>query len=180
MPVQEESVPLVERTLIAQAALGSHDALAALFQLHSEQVHRIAYRLTMSADDADDVVQDLFIGLPEALSAYSGTGDFAGWLRRVTVRTTLMRMRANKRRAISALRAQSEKEIALSNFLLDRMAIATAVRALPENLRTVFMLHEIEGYSHSEIAQVLGIRSGTAEVRLHRARKKLRSILRDV
>jgi RNA polymerase sigma-70 factor (ECF subfamily) len=109
--------------LIAQAASGAHDALAALFELHSAHVHRVAYRLTMSSDDADDIVQDLFLGLPEA--------------------------------------------------------IATALLALPDDLRVVFMLRDVEGYSHSEIAALLGIRSGTAEVRLHRARRKLRALLGD-
>ena len=67
----------------------------------------------------------------------------------------------------------------MSNFILDRIAIATALRALPGNLRVVFMLRDIEGYTHAEIAELLGIRSGTAEVRLHRARRKLRALLGD-
>ncbi len=142
-------------------------------------VHGVAYQLTMSADDADDVVQDVFIGLPEALRAFSGTGDFSAWIRKVAVRTTLMRMRASKRRAATALRADSERETAMSNFLLDRLAIATALAALPSDLRVVFMLRDVEGYSHAEIASLLGIRTGTAEVRLHRARRKLRALLGD-
>jgi RNA polymerase sigma-70 factor (ECF subfamily) len=179
MPLQEEATSLDERALIAHAASGSHDALAALFELHSPQVHRVAYRLTMSADEADDVVQDLFIGLPEALAAFSGTGDFAAWLRTVAVRTALMRMRGNRRRTARAIRAEGEKDTAMSNFILDRMAIATALAALPEDLRVVFMLRDIEGYSHAEIAALLGIRTGTAEVRLHRARRRLRALLGD-
>jgi RNA polymerase sigma-70 factor (ECF subfamily) len=179
MPAQPEIASTDERTLIAQAASGSHAALAALFELHSTHVHCIAYRLTMSADEADDVVQDLFIGLPEALSAFSGTGDFSAWIRKVAIRTTLMRMRSTKRRVATALRADSERETAMSNFLLDRMAIATALAALPNNLRVVFMLRYVEGYTHAEIAGLLGIRAGTAEVRLHRARRKLRALLRD-
>jgi len=177
MPLEEEATSLDEAALIAHAASGSHDALAALFELHSPHVHRIAYRLTMSADDADDIVQDVFIGLPEALSAYSRTGDFSAWLRRVAVRTTLMRMRATRRRTATAIRAVGAQDTAMSNFMLDRMAIATALVALPEDLRVAFMLRDIEGYSHAEIAGMLGIRTGTAEVRVHRARRKLRALL---
>jgi RNA polymerase sigma-70 factor (ECF subfamily) len=177
MPLKEEATSLDEAVLIAHAASGSHDALAALFELHSPHVHRVAYRLTMSADEADDIVQDLFIGLPEALSAFSGTGDFSAWLRRVAVRTTLMRMRASRRRSATAMRAVGGKDTAMSNFMLDRMAIATALVALPDDLRIAFMLHDIEGYSHTEIAEMLGIRIGTAEVRVHRARRKLRALL---
>ncbi len=65
----------------------------------------------------------------------------------------------------------------MSNFLLDRMAIATALAALPDDLRVVFMLSDIEGFSHAEIGKLLGIRRGTSEVRLHRARRRLRALL---
>lgn len=177
MPLEAESASTDERTLIAQAGSGSHDALSALFTLHSADVHRIAYRLTMSADDADDIVQDVFIGLPEALHAFSASGNFSAWLRKVTVRTTLMRMRASRRRSATASRAVGETDTAMSNFILDRMAIATALVALPDDLRVAFMLRDIEGYSHAEVAEMLGIRTGTAEVRVHRARRKLRTLL---
>lgn len=177
MPLREESAIALERTQIEQAALGSQDALAALFESHSAAVHRVAYRLTMSPDDAEDIVQDVFIGLPEALAAYSGHGDFSAWLCKVVVRTTLMRMRSSRRRTATAVRADAEKQNAICNFILDRMAIATALAALPNDLRVVFMLSDIEGYSHSEIGKLLGIRVGTSEVRLHRARRKLRALL---
>jgi RNA polymerase sigma-70 factor, ECF subfamily len=179
MPLREESAIALERTQIEQAALGSQDALAALFELHSAAAHRVAYRLTMSPDEAEDIVQDVFIGLPEALAAFAGQGDFSAWLRKVVVRTTLMRMRSGRRRTATAVRAEAEKQQAISNFVLDRMAIATALAALPDDLRVVFMLSDIEGYSHAEIGKLLGIRVGTSEVRLHRARRKLRALLGD-
>jgi RNA polymerase sigma-70 factor (ECF subfamily) len=168
-----------EHTRIEQAGSGSGEALAALFELHAAMVHRVAYRLTMSADDAEDIVQDVFVGLPEALAGFAGSGDFAAWLRKVTVRVTLTRMRSSRRRAATAWRAAAETDAAMSNFLLDRMAIATALAALPSELRVVFMLADIEGYAHAEIAAMLGIRTGTSEVRLHRARRKLRALLGD-
>ena len=65
------------------------------------------------------------------------------------------------------------------NFVLDRMAIATALAALPSDLRVVFILADIDGYSHAEIAGMIGIRTGTSEVRLHRARRRLRALLED-
>ena len=179
MPLSGEIAAASERTLLEQAARGSGDALAGLFHLHAAMVHRVAYRLAMSADEAEDVVQDVFIGLPEALAGYAGDGDFAAWLRKVTVRTTLMRMRTSRRRDATATRAGAEQEAAMSNFLLDRMAIATALAALPSELRMVFMLADIEGYTHAEIGGMLGIRTGTSEVRLHRARRKLRTLLGD-
>ena len=177
MPLPDSLAAHTDHNLLQRASLGSQDALATLFERHSADVHRVAFRLTMSADDAEDVVQDVFIGLPEALPAFGGRGDFGAWLRKVTVRATLMRMRSTRRRTATAQRASAGKEEAMSNFLLDRMAIETAVVALPDDLRIVFMLADMEGYSHSEIGKLIGIRSGTSEVRLHRARRKLRALL---
>jgi RNA polymerase sigma-70 factor, ECF subfamily len=143
MPLPQESALLDECALIAQAGAGSHDALAALFRRYGADVQRVAYRLTMSADEADDVVQDVFIGLPETIAAYGGTGDFGAWLRKVSVRTTLVRMRSGRRRAATAIRASALNETAMNNFVLDRMAIATALAALPSDLRIVFILRDI-------------------------------------
>ena len=127
MPPPEDIAIGDERALLADAAAGSPGALTRLFELHSAQVHRVAYRLTMSADDAEDVVQDVFIGLPEALAAYGGHGGFSAWIRRVTVRTALMRMRAGRRRAATAERAAEDRRDASPDGVIDRMAIAAAL-----------------------------------------------------
>ena len=179
MPLQDEIAIAEERALLDNAAAGSQHALAALFELHSAQVHRVAYRLTMSPDDAEDIVQDVFIGLPEALAAYAGNGGFAAWLRMVTIRTALTRLRSARRRAATAVRANAGMRALNSDGTLDRMALAAALGALPNDLRIVFMLGDIEGYSHAEIGKLLGIRTGTSEVRLHRARRRLRALLGD-
>lgn len=177
MSQQDELAIGEERALLDDAAAGSSSALARLFELHSARVQLVAYRLTMSADEADDIVQDVFIGLPEALAAYSRQGVFAGWLRTVTVRTTLMRLRAGRRRAAKALQAGDAGRTASPDGALDRLAIENALSSLPSDLRVVFMLADVEGYSHAEIGSLLGIRTGTSEVRLHRARRRLRALL---
>ena len=164
------------RALIDRARRGDMDALEVLFREHSAAVHRVAYFLTASADDAEDVVQDVFIGLPEALRHLAEASAFPAWLRRVAARTALMRMRSERRRRQSsvddagtvAAPAQSDSE---------RMSIEHAIAALPAELREVFVLKEMEGYSHAEIAGMLGISSGNSEVRLHRARLRLRALL---
>lgn len=168
-----------ETLLIQQASGGSNSALAALFEMHSALVHRVAYRLTLSADDAEDIVQDVFVGLPEALAAYSGKGAFDAWLRKVTVRTALIRLRSTRRRNATAARAQFEATPQHADGTIDRLAIIAALAAIPSDLRAVFVLGDVEGYSHSEIGKFLGIRAGTSEVRLHRARRKLRVLLGD-
>ncbi len=162
--------------LIDRARRGDTDALAELFRGHATVVHRVAFFLTASADDAEDVVQDVFVGLPEALRSLSDPAAFAGWLRRIAARTALMRMRSEKRRRQSTVN-DADAVAAPARSDADRMSIETAISRLPAELREVFVLKEMEGYSHAEIAGMLGISTGNSEVRLFRARQRLRAIL---
>lgn len=177
MPEQTHPDPdIIARARIDRARGGDLDALETLFRRHSAEVFRVAFHLTASRDDADDVVQDVFIGLPEALRGLADSASFAPWLRRVAARTALMRMRGERRRRQSALEdavaARSE-----AGGEVDRIAIAEAIARLPTPLRVVFVLKEIEGYSHTEIAVLAGISVANSEVRLHRARRLLRAQL---
>jgi RNA polymerase sigma-70 factor (ECF subfamily) len=162
--------------LIARAREGDVGALAALFREHAHAVQRVAYHLTASHDDADDVLQDVFVGLPEALRGLSDAETFPAWLRRVAARAALMRMRSERRRRQSPIDAAGGSQ-SPSPGGLDRLALADAVGSLPRDLRAVFVLKEIEGYSHDEIASLLGITRGNSEVRLFRARRRLRAQL---
>jgi RNA polymerase sigma-70 factor (ECF subfamily) len=179
MPLEKEIANASERLLIEQASGGSNEALATLFQVHSALVHRVAYRLTLSADDAEDIVQDVFVGLPEALAAYGGRGAFDAWLRKVTVRTALIRLRSTRRRDAMAARAEQQRTPPRPDGTIDRLAIIAAMSALSSDLRVVFVLYDVEGYSHAEIGRMLAIQAGTSEVRLYRARRKLRALLEE-
>lgn len=131
--------------------------------------------MTGQVDDAEDVLQDVFLGLPEALRSYAARGSFAAWLYRVAARTALMRLRATCRRRETRL---FESRAAPSGAgVVERLTIEAALSSLPESLRIVFVLREIEGYSHAEIGAMLGIREGASKVRLHRARRALRGFL---
>jgi RNA polymerase sigma-70 factor, ECF subfamily len=116
--------------------------------------------------------------LPEQARGYSGRGSFEGWIRRVAARLALLRLRRRARRRETALDADA---LGGSTTCADRTLHDTdlerALARLPESLRTVFVLREIEGFTHTEIATMLGIRSGTSEVRLNRARQQLRKLL---
>jgi RNA polymerase sigma-70 factor, ECF subfamily len=167
------SFPVLTRT-----AQGDADALGQLFGEYAGMVHRVALRLTMSADDADDVVQDVFVGLPEALRRYSEQGTFESWLRTLAVRVALMRMRAARARATASDAAGRATRIELNvDPHSDRLSLAAALGRLEEDYRVVFVLKVVEGYSHDEIATQLGIRRGTSEVRLYRAIRQLRTLL---
>jgi RNA polymerase sigma-70 factor (ECF subfamily) len=163
---------------IARARTGSSDALGRLFTEHADGLLGLAFRLTASTADAEDIVQDVFVGLPEALRHYEERGTFDAWLKRITVRCALMRMRSTARRVHTPL--DDAPQLRASTPDLDaRMSIDRALEQLTPTLRSVFVLHEVEGYSHIEIGSLLGIRAGTSEVRLFRARAILRASLVD-
>lgn len=179
LPLHDTQTALLDRL-----RAGDADALTQLFARHGERAYATAYRLTCSADDARDVVQDVWVALPEAVASYAGQGSFDGWLHRVVVRMALMRLRSARRRRETALPddthdlAPTAPRAESPDAVLDRIAIEQALAALPEQLRAVFVLREVEGYSHAEIAELLGLRKGTSEVHLFRARQRLRALLR--
>jgi RNA polymerase sigma-70 factor (ECF subfamily) len=179
--VTQDSDGLLEqssRDIIAEAKTGSPRAIAELFERHATVVQRVAYRLTGNVQDAEDVVQDVFLGLPEALRTFDGRGKFEGWLHRVATRTTLMRLRRQRNeeemRPSKQANAPSRDE-----DIVTRLTLEAALGRLPADLRTVFVLNKMEGYCHREIAALLGIRAGTSEVRVHRAIRQLRLLLEN-
>jgi RNA polymerase sigma-70 factor, ECF subfamily len=165
-----------ERRLMAAAASGSPDALGQLFDRYSSEVYRLAYRLLGTREDAEDTVQDVFVGLPRALSRYEESGSFASWLKKVTVRTALIRLRASRRKD------QRELKLALTDVRQAddtlRITLDDAFSTLSPGLREVAVLRLVAGYTHEEIAQLLEIAVGASKVRLHRAIKHLQTVLR--
>ena len=174
----EGSAPLDRKALgptLDRVAAGDLEALAVIYDAYAERVYRLAYRLTRSVQDAQDLVQDLFLGLPEALEPYRGSGRFESWLRTTAVRLALHRQ----------LHRQRRREVALDpDWLVHkppplgmRIDLETALAALPETLRVVVVLKEIEGFSHDEIGELLGITAAASATRLMRARERLRRAL---
>jgi len=164
--------------VVARLLEGDQHALAELFVEYGDLVFRTALRLTNSRPDAEDVTQDVFLRLPGAAQGFTGAApSFPGWIRRVAVRQALMHLRAGRRRRevgvddISALLAPADHQAS-------RLSIDSALARLPDEHRTVFLLKEVEGYGHAEIAELLGISVANSEVRLHRARRTLRELLR--
>jgi RNA polymerase sigma factor (sigma-70 family) len=174
MPPSREGIAQDEGALVAATRLGSADALAQLYHGHADAVYGVAYRLISVPEDAEDVLQDVFVGLPDALQNYDERGNFGAWLRRVTVRAALMHLRARGRRREEALDDHGEvPSNATGQLLIDRIAAREAILRLPDALRTVFVLKEVEGYSHAEIALLLGLTPGASAVRLNRAWRAL-------
>ena len=167
--------------IVARCRGGDADALAEIYRRHGGVLLALARRLTGSAADAEDVLHDVFLALPEALWRYEGRGSLEGWLRRVTARVALTRLRSRRRkREVSLEFAPEPSRRADADTLGARGVLERAVAALPESLRTVFVMREIEGMSHAEVASLLGISQNAAEVRLCRALKRLRESLKEI
>ena len=178
MPAPEPSIPFAnersdDAALVRRLSSGDLDALDVLFHRHASALLNLARRITGSAVDAEDVVQDLFVGLPVAVRRYTERGSFGAWLRTVTARLALDRVRRRTRRHEVALDLAGEQTAASATPEV-RWDLERALAALPHDLRLVFVLKEVEGFSHAEIGELLGIRTGTSEVRLHRAIRALR------
>jgi RNA polymerase sigma factor (sigma-70 family) len=157
---------------------GDTAALGELFCEFGDLAYRTALRLTGNRPDAEDVTQELFIRLPGALRGFTGgAAVFPAWLRRVAVRQALMLLRGGRRRREVGVEGVASL-LAPSDGTLERMTIEVALERLSDDHRTVFLLKEVEGYDHAEIAELLGISPGNSEVRLHRARRQLRELLR--
>ena len=157
------------------AVPASAAALAELYHEHGRALFRLAYRLVGSKEDAEDVVHDVFVGLPEALKGYEERGRLESWLKRITARVALMKLRGRRRRGEVRL----AHDVAASSAPpgADAIALESALAALPDKLRHVLVLKEVEGYSHAEIGTMLGISAVTSRVRLLRAMSRLRRML---
>ena len=168
-----------ESQLVQQVAAGSSDALAQLYRLHAAPLFRLARRMTSSVEDAEDVLHDLFVGLPESIHKYHERGSLQGWLKRVVVRLALMRRRATRRRREVALDDEVSTDSA-SQTVDDGVSwdVQRAIDTLPDDLRAVLVLRQAERYTHQEIAALLGITPGASRVRLSRAVKLVRTALR--
>jgi RNA polymerase sigma factor (sigma-70 family) len=166
--------------LVQRLKAGDTTAIDPLYWRYAPGLLRLASNLTDSRDDAEDVVQDVFVGLERALRHYTEEGSFERWLRRVTVRVALSRQRMSRRRRevelVPTLASTRPNE---ADSLPDRLTIEKAIAALPEHVREVFVLKDLEHYSHSEIGEMLGIRRGTSEVRFFRAIRLLRDQLKS-
>jgi len=160
---------------IEQLRAGRADALAALYREHAGRLLRLAQRLTGSADDAEDIVHDVFVGLPELLRRYEHSGRLLPWLCGVTARLAISRRRRERRRA--QLRALLPREGVGTHDLWTQVDLERALEQLPESLRDVVVLHVLEGLPHDVVAESLGISLANSRVRTHRALRHLRRIL---
>src|SRR4051794_37877268 len=164
---------------VALAGSGDATAFERLYRTHIARVHSLVRRM-LDADEADDVTQDVFIRAWQKLSTFRGEAAFGTWLHRLAVNVIL------GRRETLGIRRQRhlEGDAVLDSVPTRRqtpeisMDFETAIQRLPEGARQVFVLHDVEGYRHEEIGEMLGLATGTSKFQLHRARMALRQHLK--
>lgn len=155
------------------------EALGDLYGRYAGPVYRVALRILGSAAEAEDVLQDVFVGLPGTLKRFDEERDLGPWLTRVAARVALSHARSRGRRDQREKSYASELPTEAPPAKLDRrLRLEQALEKVPDSLRPVLLLKEVEGYSHEEIADLLDITPGASAVRLHRALKILRQALR--
>lgn len=171
-----------ERRLARRAARGDPEALGLLYEEYAEQLFATAYRLMESPADARDVLQDVFYKLPRALRRFDLKRPLGPWIRKVTARVALDRLEAERRSRevpFDSSCCEHPAEESPELCALNSITVERALSSLPEEVRRVVVLKEMEGYSHRQIAELLQISLRTSERRLHKAREILYAELFD-
>lgn len=177
-PVEESSD---EAALIDHARRRDQAAFALLYRRHVGRVHAICYRMAGNVALAEELTQTVFIKLWQKLDLFRGESAFGSWLHRLTVNTVLTEFRTTRRREARVF--GTEDPAALETPAAPpgaglRLDLEQAIAALPPRARIVFVLHDVEGYKHEEIAALLDLETGTSKAQLHRARQLLQEALR--
>ena len=165
---------------VEQARAGDVGAFEALYRSHVGRVHALCLRMCGDAREAEELTQDAFVRAWEKLGSFRGASAFSSWLHRLTVNVVLGSWRAKGRHrervvSIADVRDAADPE----HEPKPRLAIdlESAIAGLPAGARTVFVLHDVEGYRHRDVAEMTGLAVGTSKTQLHRARRLLRKAL---
>ena len=176
IPAASDAEPMAE---VARAAKGDVRAFEALYRAHLPRVHSLVRRMT-AGRDADELTQDVFVRVWQKLGTFRGDSSFGTWLHRLAVNVVIERFRTDQARRA---RMHDGEEIfntiagpALTRDI--RLDFEAALEKLPDGAREIFVLHDVEGYKHHEIATLLEISAGTSKAQLHRARTLLRRHLK--
>jgi RNA polymerase sigma-70 factor (ECF subfamily) len=179
----------VSPELLERAQAGDHGAFAEIYSLHKRRIYSLCLRMLGNPAEAEDLTQEAFLQLHRKIATFRGESAFSTWLHRLAINVVLMRLRKKGLQLISldeAMEPTTEErpgrsfggdDLSLTGAI-DRLALQRAINDLPAGYRLIFMLHDIEGYEHNEIADMLECSIGNSKSQLHKARLKLRDALR--
>lgn len=179
-------VPPSDHALARAAGEGDMTAFEELYQRHNRRVYSVCLRMTHNVSEAEDLTQEAFIQLFRKIGSFRGDSAFTTWLHRLTVNQVLMHFR---KKSVKLERTTEEGETPVQIVkgsenpnkmpVLDRISLDRAIAQLPPGYRSVFVLHDVEGHEHEDIARMLGVAVGTSKSQLHKARMKLRRLLKS-
>jgi RNA polymerase sigma-70 factor (ECF subfamily) len=171
--------------LAQSAAKGDMAAFEELYQRHNRRVYSLCLRMLQNAHEAEDLTQEVFIQLYRKIGSFRGDSAFTTWLHRMTVNQVLMHFR---KRSVKNEKTTEEGETPVQVVsgienprkmpIVDKIALDRAIAQLPKGYKSVFILHDVEGHEHEEVAKILGCSVGTSKSQLHKARMKLRKLLK--
>jgi RNA polymerase sigma-70 factor, ECF subfamily len=174
-----------EADAVEAAKQGDVECFEILYKLHKRRVYSLCLRMTGDVAAAEDLTQEAFLQLYRKISSFRGESAFSTWLHRLAVNVVLMRLRKRRVQEISLEEIQqpSEDDGPKKDFgsqdqnlagSIDRVSLERALEGLPPGYRVIFVLHDVEGYEHNEIAEMLGCSIGNSKSQLHKARMNLR------
>jgi RNA polymerase sigma-70 factor (ECF subfamily) len=185
---REQDRDLNEAELIERAKQGDAQAFQALYDKHKRRVYSLCLRMTANTAEAEDLTQEAFLQLYRKIGTFRGESAFSTWLHRLSVNVVLMQLRKKSLPVVSLEETtQGEDDTPKKDFgaedlalagSIDRLQLQKAVDDLPPGYRMIFVLHDVEGYEHNEIATIVGCSIGNSKSQLHKARMKLRDLLK--
>ncbi len=188
-PRQNQPAEASEAEAIERAKQGDAEAFRVLFDRHKRRVYSLCLRMTANTAEAEDLAQEAFLQLYRKIGTFRGESAFSTWLHRLAVNVVLMHLR-KKSLPVTSLEEMTQsadddsprkdfgaEDMALAGSI-DRLQLQKAVDDLPPGYRTIFVLHDVQGYEHNEIANLVGCSVGNSKSQLHKARLKLRDLLK--
>jgi len=189
VPIDSAVPAVLESDIIRRAQEGDAEAFGLLFQKHKMRVYALCLRMTRNTAEAEDLTQEAFLHVFRKLAAFRADSALSTWLYRVTVNTVLMHFRKKSLCTVSVDKPNGHeengsptprefpsKDLRLAGCV-DRVALNRALAELPNGYRRIFLLHEVGGYEHREIAEFLGCSVGNSKSQLHKARQRIRELL---
>ncbi len=188
---RQSSKDVSEAQAIERAKQGDAEAFQVLYDLHKRRVYSLCLRMTSNTAEAEDLAQEAFLQLFRKIGTFRGESAFSTWLHRLSVNVVLMHLRKKGLPVVSLEEttqgSSGEEDTPKKDFgaedvalagSIDRLQLQRAVESLPPGYRTIFVLHDVEGYEHNEIATIVGCSIGNSKSQLHKARMKLRDLLK--
>jgi len=189
IPSKKQISTMSEAEIIDRAKKGDDMCFKLLYDSHKRRVYSLCFRMVGQTETAEDLTQDAFLQLHRKIASFRGESAFSTWLHRLTVNIVLMHVRKKRLLEVSldeTLDPNDEggpqKDFGVEDTSLmgsvDRVTLERAIECLPDGYRIIFVLHDVEGYEHNEIGEMLGCSVGNSKSQLHKARIKLRGELR--